>query len=284
MLKDQPLSYCADRLRQFDRDRYLTALFAPRERRDALFVLYAFNLEIARIAEATTEPLIGEMRLQWWRDVIAEAYGGKALHGNVVAKSLGEVIATHRLTRSYFDRLLEARAFDPERRPPDSLEELKAYAEATSGGLQCLALEILGVGENPDAARAAYAVGVAWALTGLLRAVPFHGRAGRRYLPVDLIAATGIAPEALPLGQSTSAMAAVAKSLAEAARSALRQARQGKRNMPGEALPALMLGALADRYLARIAKADYDLFDSNVAASPPLREVGLWLRARKGNY
>ena len=284
MVKDKTLSYCAVRLRQFDRDRYLTALFAPRERRDALFVLYAFNLEIARIAEATTESLIGEMRLQWWRDVIADAYGGKAPHGDVVAESLGEVIAAYGLTRRHFDRLLEARALDVERRPPASLEELKVYAEATSGGLQHLALEILGVGEHSGAARAASAIGIAWALTGLLRAVPFHGRAGRLYLPGNLIAATGIAPDALPLGQSTPAMTAVAKSLAEAARSALHQARQRKRDMPGDALPALMLGALADRYLARIAKAGYDLFDPRVAAPPPFREVGLWLRARKGNY
>lgn len=284
MLKDEPFSYCADRLRQFDRDRYLTALFAPRERRDALFALYAFNLEIARIAESTTEPLIGEMRLQWWRDVIDGAYGGKARYGDAVAKSLGEVIATHNLTRSHFDRLLEARAFDLAGRPPASLDELKAYALATSGGLQCLALEILGVDKDSDAFRAGSAVGVAWALTGLLRAVPFHGRAGRRYLPGDLIAAAGMAPEALSLDQSTPVMAIVAKSLAEAAGSALRQARQRQCAMPGRALPALMLGALADRYLARIAKVNYDLFDSKVAAPLPFREVGLWLRVRKGKY
>lgn len=286
MAKDKTLSYCGAELRQFDRDRYLTALFAPRVRREALFALYAFNLEIARIAEATEEPLIGEIRLQWWRDVIAGAYegGDRVPHQHAVAECLQAAIVTYDLTQRHFDRLLDARLFDYARRAPADFEELQAYGAATSGGLQCLALEILGVRNNARAVEAAEAVGLAWALTGLLRAVPFHGRAGRLYLPADLLGAAGVAADALPLGKSTPAMADVGATLADAARSALSRARQAKCDVPAAALPALLPGALADRYLQRIEKAGYDLFDPRIAAPPPFREIGLWLRARRGAY
>lgn len=283
MANNDPFSSCAAALRQFDPDRYLTALFAPPARRDALFALYAFNLEIARIPEATSEPLIGEIRLQWWRDALAGAYEGATPRHHGVAEPLHRTIAAHGPSQCHFDRLLDARSFDQARRPPATLAELEAYAKATSGGLQLLALEILGVRANPDAERAASEIGTAWALTGLLRAVPFHGRAGRLYLPDDLLAAAGSSAATLPLDRGSPAMAAVAARLAEAARAALERGRE-KGDLPSEAHPALLLGALADRYLARLASARYDLFDARMARPLPFREVRLWLRARKGKY
>jgi NADH dehydrogenase [ubiquinone] 1 alpha subcomplex assembly factor 6 len=66
------LSYCAQQLRRLDPDRYLTALFAPDRRREGLFALYAFNLEVARAREAVREPMMGLIRLQWWRDALEE--------------------------------------------------------------------------------------------------------------------------------------------------------------------------------------------------------------------
>jgi phytoene synthase len=61
------LSAVAELVRRHDRDRYMTALFAPAARREALFALYAFNYEIARVREAVTQPTLGQIRLQWWR-------------------------------------------------------------------------------------------------------------------------------------------------------------------------------------------------------------------------
>ena len=63
-------------VRRHDRDRYQTALFAPADRREALFALYAFNYEIARVRETVTQPMLGQIRLQWWREVVEAAYAG----------------------------------------------------------------------------------------------------------------------------------------------------------------------------------------------------------------
>ena len=72
MAEDDRLSDCARLVRRYDNDRYLTALFAKADRREALFALAAFNLEVAKIPEVVSEPMLGEMRLQWWREVIDE--------------------------------------------------------------------------------------------------------------------------------------------------------------------------------------------------------------------
>ena len=77
-MSETEISYCARLLRQQDPDRYLTALFAPAERREALFALYAFNLELARARESVREPIMGRMRLQWWRDCLPEIMAGQA--------------------------------------------------------------------------------------------------------------------------------------------------------------------------------------------------------------
>jgi len=73
---DAALSYCGQEVRKYDNDRFLTCLFAPADRREALFALYAFNLEIAKTREVVTEPILGQIRLQWWHDSIGEVYEG----------------------------------------------------------------------------------------------------------------------------------------------------------------------------------------------------------------
>ncbi len=70
------LSPSAAIVRRHDRDRYQTALFAPSDRREALFALYAFNYEVARVRESVTQPMLGRIRLQWWREVVDAAYAG----------------------------------------------------------------------------------------------------------------------------------------------------------------------------------------------------------------
>jgi phytoene synthase len=103
--------YCAELVRTADRDRYVAALFAPAECRSALFALYAFNAEVARVRDLAREPLPGEIRLQWWSDVLRGERGGEA-QANPVAAALLESIAHYRLPLDKLIDLLEARRFD----------------------------------------------------------------------------------------------------------------------------------------------------------------------------
>src|SRR5713101_9720914 len=103
--KADRLSPVAALVRRHDRDRFQTVLFAPAARREALFALYAFNYEIARVRESVSEPMLGQIRLQWWREVVAAAYAGDPPRQHVVAEPLAAVIRDFALTRSHFDRM-----------------------------------------------------------------------------------------------------------------------------------------------------------------------------------
>src|SRR5260221_11842658 len=86
------LSYCGQQVRRYDHDRFLTALFAPADRRDDLLALYAFNLEIAKIRETVTEPMLGRIRLQWWRETI-ESFAGHIVRKQAVAEPLADAVS-----------------------------------------------------------------------------------------------------------------------------------------------------------------------------------------------
>src|SRR5947209_5693633 len=96
------LSPLAAQVRRHDRDRNQKVLFAPAARREALFALYAFNYEISRIRESVTRPMLGQIRLQWWRENITAAFEGGAVRHHPVAEALTTVIRDLRLSRGHF--------------------------------------------------------------------------------------------------------------------------------------------------------------------------------------
>jgi len=250
------LSYCAEQIRRHDNDRFVCSLFAPPTEREALAALYAFNLEVARIPEVVSETLLGHMRLQWWRDCIAAIYEG-APPEHQVAAPLAEAVARHELERDLFDRLLDARAADLDPDPPRDLAALVRYADDTSGTLTGLALTVLGAA---DAAHAGRDVGIAWALTGLLRAVPFHARARRCYLPADVCRDAGLDVESVFALRPGPELAQVVAVLAEAAADRLRTARSRCHEVPVAALPALLPATMAEHDLARLRRNRFDPF------------------------
>src|SRR4030095_16474995 len=122
-------AYCLEQVRRFDRDRYLTALFARPQARADLMALYAFNLEVAKTRELVREPMMGLMRQQWWRDCLAKIYAGNERRHQVV-QPLAAAIRRHRLDRAPFDRLLDAREHDLGETPPADLPALVGYVDA----------------------------------------------------------------------------------------------------------------------------------------------------------
>lgn len=274
--------YCAQILRRQDPERYLTALFAPAARRPALFALYAFNLELARARESVREPLMGRMRLQWWRDTLSDIFAGQP-RAHEVVRPLAAAIAAHGLDRALLDRLVDAREQDMESEPPADLAALLDYARGTSSALTELALEILGRPE-PAVREAARMLGIAWALTGLLRAVPFHAAQRRLYLPASWMAEAGLKPNQLFERGSSPALREVARRLAEEAERWLAEARQGQGAVGRRFQPALLPAVLARGHLRRLAAAGYDPFDAKVQQPPPGRVWSLALRRVTGGY
>jgi NADH dehydrogenase [ubiquinone] 1 alpha subcomplex assembly factor 6 len=264
------LSPVAALVQRHDRDRFQTALFAPVARREALFALYAFNQEIARVRERVTQPTLGRMRLEWWREAVAAAFEGGPIRHHIVVEPLTAVIREHRLTRAHFERLIDARESDLDDEPPASLEALEDYAEGTSARLVYLALEILGA-RDPPAALAGFHVGIAYALAGLLHATPYLARTGRRFMPTDIAAQTGVGDADYRALQSRPALRAATAELATAASRHLASARTCGAAIARSALPALLPATIAQRSLTRLRRAGWDPFDPSLANRDPLQ-------------
>src|SRR5215218_8756943 len=103
--------HCEELVREGDKDRFLATLFAPQKYRRALHALYAFNLEIAKVRETAHEPMPGEIRLQWWRDVLGGAGRGE-VSAHPVASALRETIVRYSLPPKMLEDLIDARTFD----------------------------------------------------------------------------------------------------------------------------------------------------------------------------
>jgi len=157
---------CAAAVRRADPDRYFSALFAPADKRLLLFALYAFNHELARIGETVREPMMGEIRLEWWRESVESACEQRP-RTHDVAQALAALFATTNLGTSQFQAMIDARQFDLLEGSFADQGARDSYVDATSGNLMRLAARILGAGDRfDDLAREA---GAAYGLSGLLR-------------------------------------------------------------------------------------------------------------------
>jgi NADH dehydrogenase [ubiquinone] 1 alpha subcomplex assembly factor 6 len=272
------LSPVAALVRRHDRDRFQTALFAPTARREALFALYAFNYEIARVRESVTEPMLGQIRLQWWRENIAAAFGGAPVRHHPVVETLTNTIRELALSREHFDRMIDARETDLSDEPPATLAALEDYGEATSAQLVFLALEALGV-RDKAAGEVAHHVGIAYALAGLLRAMPFHARTGRCVIPTDLARRTSFSEEDYRGLRSTPALRAATAAIATAATHHLAAARSYRGKTPRPAIPALLPAVIARRWLVRLKGVGHDPFEPALLAPDPLQSWRLAVAA-----
>ncbi len=264
-------------VRKADYDRYLAAMFAPAASQQKLFTLYAFNYEVARIAESVRDPMAGLIRLQWWRDAISEAYAGSAREHPVVV-SLAELIAAERLPQDLFDALIDARESDLEETPFGDMAGLEAYADATSGNLMRLAARILGANDALD--DAAEAAGVAYAITGLLRSLPYHASRRRLMLPLDVLREAEISPEEIFSADASDQLSQLIARIAQHAREMLASAR---RRVPRRLLPALLPAALVPAYLRVLTRPGFDPFRGAGDVAPHRRQLamaGALLRGR----
>nr|WP_272211601.1 phytoene/squalene synthase family protein [Marinicella sp. W31]MDC2877496.1 phytoene/squalene synthase family protein [Marinicella sp. W31] len=165
-------------LREADRDRYLAALLSPAGKRGALAALYLFSAELARVRERVSEPLPGEVRLQYWRDLL-EGSGHGSTEANPSAAALLQTIDRFRLPLDPLIRMTEARIFDLYDDPMGTISDFEGYAGETASALIQLASLVLDADAARRFANAAGHAGVAQAVAGTLLLLPRHRAAGR---------------------------------------------------------------------------------------------------------
>ncbi|MCA2379235.1 phytoene/squalene synthase family protein [Agrobacterium sp. 22-211-1] len=274
MAPTENLDVCLATLRDTDRDRYLACLLSPADRRNSLAALYAFNAEIARIRDSVREALPGEVRMQWWRDLLeGNAHGDSLSHP--VAAALLTVIEQYRLPRPVLANMIEARIFDLYDDLFEDRNALEGYAGETASALIQLASLVLSAEDAPASAEAAGHAGVAQAMAGILLLMPLHRRRGQVYIPADMLSAAGLDRETFLKGDDRQRIGIAIELFAAHALDHLEKARRAK--ISRAVFAAYLPVALSGPVIVAARKAGVGVFDGELQLSQLRRQ---WLLAK----
>jgi phytoene synthase len=272
MVSAAAYAYCETEVRRDDRDRWLASLFLPDRARPHFHALLAFNLEIAKVRDTVSEPMLGEIRFQWWRDALTN----RAPAGNPVAEALLDTIERCRLDAGRLLALIEARSFDLYDDPMPSIEAYEGYARETSSTLFDLTAQILEPGFPAHAATDA--AGRAYAMTGLLRALPWQVMKGQLFLPLDVLARFQLPPDEVLAHRSSPALGFVLNDLRARIRRHLAVMHAA---LPDSPAPLACLPAfLCEPYLRQMEKPGLDPFATPIELPQWRRQWVLWRAAR----
>jgi len=253
------LEACVHLVAKGDPDRFNALRAAPEAMQQVMWPLLALNLEVARAPWVASEPMIAEMRMQWWRDALEEIAEGKPPRAHEVAAPLHAVLTGQGAAIKHLDRLIAARRWDVWRDPFPNSAAMTAYLEDTSAGLLLAAAELLGWDTTQeDPLRDA---GYGFGLAGWFLAVPALKNTGRQPLPVE----------------DTEALRALAEDgLARLARA--------RRSAGREAAPLLRMGWMAEPVLHRAVKDPNGVLDGRLERSEFYKRGRLALKAFSGGW
>ena len=273
---DETFRYCAALVREVDRERYLATLFAPRERRAALYSLYAFDIEISRIRELAREPMPGEIRLQWWREMLEGERAGEA-KANPVAASVLATLARHGLSGQRLAGLVEARRFDVYNEPMPALSTLQSYGANTAGVVFDFAVRILGGAAEANAA--AVEAGQAQMIANIIAGLPRHSARRQLFVPLDMLRQYGADPEDVFALRATAELRAALAELRLRARRHLAHIAERSAAIPQNAWPAFLSLAPLRPWLSSMERPGYEPFRPP-AVSPWRRQWSIWRAAK----
>lgn len=268
-------AHCMAFLREADRDRYLSTLLAPRPARHWLAALYAFNAEIARIRDVVSEPMPGEMRIQWWRDAISgRPLGGAEAHP--IASALVATIEANDLPRHAFDGYLEARIFDLYDDPMPDRARFEGYAGETASTIIQLAAMMLDRHAAAHSGEAAGHAGIAQLVAGSLLLLPRHRARGQVFLPADLLGAVGLDRARFIDAADRAATARAVEAFLALGRDHLGRAEAALALLPPTLMPAFLPVALAPLVFERAGGDPSGALDRPPLAPQWRRQWRLW--------
>lgn len=256
------LTYSGQLIRQYDPDRFLLSLFAPASARPALWALYAFYHEVAKTRDVVSETATGLIRLQWWREAMAEIDSGHPPRRNEILPDLAAAVQKYGLARDDFDTIIYTHEFDLEGRNPGTLEGLWHYAEGTLGVLLRLSLKI--AGEN-DTAEAINAAARRYGIIQAIRRVPHHVGQGWSLLPADILSRHGVSVQKIYDFNDK-------QGLPDVVRDVLARFPE-KRNTQSGLLRRV--NRLTEIYRRQIEKAGYDPYHPSLRVPPPFLALRL---------
>ena len=250
--------FCAELVRGQDFARYVSTLFVQPDQRRALLAIYAFNVEISRVKELVSQPLPGEMRLQWWTDMLAGA-GHGGVEGNPVAAELKRAIENWRLPVERLSRLIEEHQFDLYNDPMPTMAALEGYIHDTSSALFSLGAGIAGW-QSPEIQHLARHAGLAQGIAQVMTALPQDASRRQLFVPLQLLESHGSSMEEVFSGKETAKLRAALDQLIGEARGHLDTAVALLGSVPPPVRPVFLPLARVARDLERMSRADNDPF------------------------
>ena len=236
-------------LKKADPDRYRAALMADMQGRQDLLILYAFHYELSKVPDVTSEPMLGQIRYEWWREAIDEIYTGREVRRHEISTPLSEMLLRTEVPRFWIDRLIDGRARDLDPQPFKDMEDARDYARQTSRQLLQIAVKILG--GTPD--EVILKAGEAWGLTGLARSYRYyHDRILQNLDFEDLVMA------------ATDSYAS------------------GKGKVESAIFPAVAYTALVPKFLTRMKRAGFEPQTQSVTYGPLAKQYRLFVAGLRG--
>jgi 15-cis-phytoene synthase len=274
-------SFCAELVRSHDFVRYASSLFVSAPQRRALLALYAFNVEVSRVRTQVSQPLPGEMRLQWWTDMLAGMEHG-GVEGNPVAAELLLAIQTWRLPVGRLSRLIEEHQFDLYNDPMPTMAALEGYINDTSSALFSLASAVFGQSSGGIEHLARHA-GLAQGMVQVMISLPLDASRRQLFVPQQVLENQGCGIEDVFAGKQTPNLRAAFDQLLSEARAHLTTAFDLMATVPPEVRSVFLPLAQVRRDLTRLSRADNNPF---ALGSTPRFQIlwTLWRASRSRKF
>ncbi|MEP3437533.1 MAG: phytoene/squalene synthase family protein [Hoeflea sp.] len=268
-------------LRAADIDRYLALLLMPEAVRDDLLTLMLFNAEIAAIRDRVREPLPGEVRLQWWSDVLSGERDGEA-NAHPVASALRDMMDRRAMAAAPLMAMCAARIFDLYDDPMPDRMSYEGYAGETASTMLQMSVYLIDPAISAETATASGHAGVAQAVAGHLMMLPITQARGQVFIPGDLLAATGLDRDRFVRGEDRAAISTVVRAFAGFGREHLNKAKAALGLMPAAVFPAYLPVSLVEPVLVRAEKLGAASLDTSLQLPQWRRQWSLWRAARRG--
>lgn len=272
----------SNHLREHDKHRFLSSLLMSDDIRTPISVLYAFNAEVSRIRDLIKEPLPGEIRLQWWREVTAESARKEEAAANPLASALNQVIDQYGISRSSFDGYCRSRIFDLYDDPmPDKLT-YEGYCGETASTLLQWSCQIIDSDIAKTTANACGHAGIAQSVAGHLALLPQHIARGQVYIPLEFMKDLNVDRLQFLSGKDEGKRTEILNLFIDFGEMHLAKARDEIEKLPDAMRQAFLPLASTERIYKRTRKAGAQALSTSVAPPAWLSQWDLWRSKRKG--
>jgi 15-cis-phytoene synthase len=275
--------YCSQLTRKSRSNFYYSFLFLSKEKRQAIYAVYAFCRSVDDVADGSAPVRQKQVLLDAWRRELDRCYEGKPEHPITV--KLAHSLQRFPLPKGYFEELIAGVEMDLTHSRYPTFHELYDYCYRVAGVVGLMCIEIFGY-RNLKTKDYAINLGVALQLTNIMRDLKVDAERGRIYIPQDELARFGYREDELLQGVYTPAFLELMRFVGSRARHYFHNARQLLTQEDRRSLfAAEIMGAIYYRLLAAIEASGYRVFDHTITLPTSYKlwiALSIWARSTCG--